>query len=126
MSHYDRILALTVGSIAAGVLLVGGPAAEPRVRHHHLQLQTGPLTVKLGGPGLARIDTAPNCLEQACPMLALSLEASAPAQGAPRQSRRMQACQPGALHRGRLIAERADERLGEQGRMCEPARPEAA
>lgn len=126
MSHYDRILALTVGSIAAGVLVVGGPASDPVARHHHLQLQTGPLTVQLGGPGLARIDTAPNCLEQACPMLSLSLGTSAPAQGAPEQSRRMQACQPGALHRGGLIAERADESLGEQGRMCEPARPEAA
>lgn len=126
MSHYDRILALAVGSIAAGVLLVSGPVAEQRSRHPSLQLQTGPLTVQLGGPRLARIKTVPNCLEHACPLVALSFETSAPTQGAPQQPRRMQACQPGALHRGWLVAERADKGLGEQGRVCEPARAEPA
>lgn len=126
MSHYDCILALAVGSIASGALLVSGPASVSDSGRHHLQLQTGPVTVQLGGPGLARIDTAPNCLAHACPLVALSFGASSPAQGAPQQPRRMQACQAGTLHRGRLVADRADERLGEQGRVCEPARAETA
>jgi len=126
MSLSDHILALTLGSAAAGLLLLssqGEAAHEPGAR---MQLQSGPLMLELGGPDWARLGTRSDCLRQSCPLLHIRYQRSAAPQGAPGETRRMQTCETGAFERSWFIAEHADEGLGEQGSVCEAARPETA
>lgn len=126
MSLYDHVLALALGSAAAGLLLVASPGPDAVESGRRLNLQTGPLALEIGGPEHIRLGARTDCLRQGCPLMSLTFERSAPPQGAPGESRRVQTCETGALQRGWFIAERADEGFGEERRVCETASPETA
>lgn len=122
----DRVLALALGSAAASVLLAVSPLQEQGQSGHRLQIQSGPIALELGGATLVRLRARSDCLDRACPWLALSYQHSTASQGAPGESHRIETCQSARLERGWFIAERADEGLGEQGRVCKPASAETA
>ena len=126
MSLYDHALALGLGSAAAAVLLFASPDHNAGEAGRRLSLQTGPLALELGGPARIRLGAQTDCLSQGCPFLSLSVEASGATQGAPGETRRVQTCETRTLQRSWFIAERADEGLGQQGRVCETTRPETA
>lgn len=126
MSLHRHVLALGLGSAAAALLLLATPdhlAEDPEPR---LTLTTGPLTLELGGPALVRLGTQTACFSQGCPVLDISFERSGALQRPPGEPRRVQTCETRTLERSWFIAERADEGFGEQGRVCETARPETA
>ena len=126
MSLHDHVLALGLGSAAAGLLLIASPHQDADRAGHHLSLQAGPLALELGGPALVRLGAHADCLSQGCPLLGLSFETSAAPQRTPGEARRVQTCETGTLQRSWFIAERADEGLGQERRVCETARPETA
>ena len=126
MPMSDRVLALALGSAAAGVLLAISPLQGQSPGGHRLHVQTGPIALELGGATLVRLKARSDCLDQACPWLAMRYQRSTAPKGAPGESHRIETCQSARLERGWFIAERADEGLGEQGRVCEPASAETA
>ena len=83
----DHVLALTLGSVAAGLLLLASPGQAGGAAGAHVQLQSGPLTLELGGPAYMRLGARADCLSRRCPLLNLSFEPSSPAQGAPGEAR---------------------------------------
>lgn len=124
MSLHRHVLALGLGSAAAALLLLATPdhaAEDPGAR---LNFTTGPLTLELGGSAFVRLGTQTECLSQGCPVLDLRFESSGALQRPPGEPRRVQTCETRTLERSWFIAERADQGLGEQGRMCKTARPE--
>ena len=126
MSLYDHVLASSLGSAAAVLLLVTSSGHHSEETGRRLSLQAGPIALEIGGPALVRLGARTDCLSQGCPLLQASFERLPAPQGPPREARRVQTCETRGLERGWFIAKRADEGLGEQGRVCETASPETA
>jgi len=127
MSPSDHILALTLGSTAAALVLAfsSAQAGDPE-RGQHLEVQIGPLALNLGGQERISLGARTDCLRQGCPILNVAIARSAAPQTAPGESRRVKTCETGAFQRAWFIAERADEGFGEQGRVCKATGAETA
>ena len=124
MSLHHHVLALGLGSAAAALLLLVTPDHATHDRGSRLNLATGPLTLELGWPAFVRLGTQTDCFSQGCPVFDIRYERSGALQSSPDEPRRVQTCETRTLERSWFIAERADEGFGEQGRVCETARPE--
>jgi len=127
MSPSDHILALTLGSTAAALVLAfsSAQAGDPE-RGQHLEVQIEPLALNLGGQERISLGARTDCLRQGCPILNVAIARSAAPQTAPGESRRVKTCETGAFQRAWFIAERADEGFGEQGRVCKATGAETA
>lgn len=97
--------ALAILSLTHSVFAGDPPRSDGRV-----EFQTGPIIVALAAPDRAiALIAEEDCLQNGCPVLALRLGSSAPAQLPEEEARRVQYLQTAALKGERLSAQTADQ-----------------
>lgn len=120
MSPAGLALSATALALAAAIVLTGAP---PSCGEARVEIQSGPITLALGGMERPVRLQADGACAPACPVFKTRLRrGSAAAEGAPGEAGRVQRLAPLALERNRLAAQRADEMLGQQRSMGEAAR----
>jgi hypothetical protein len=117
-----HVVSLTLAALLSTAALASFTAGEPARDGALVELQSGPVTLMLGGPGGVRLKPEP-CLRTGCPLLRLRLPSSAAAfQGAPGETGRVQRLQPAHFQSGRLAAQPAGDVLSQERRVGEATR----
>lgn len=120
-------LMIALAALFCAASLAAITSGEPARQGAAFELQSGPVSLVLGGPDGAVALKAVPCLREGCPLLSLRLPASAAAlQGAPGEAGRVQRLQPAVFESGRLPAQRTRDMLGEERSVGEAPRAQSA